>query len=136
MTEQKIAVIGCGVWGRNIVRNFYNLNVLDTVCDIDEENLKKVTEQYPGVKVTKDHYIGIMNHTLVEDEKDKVDCLINTIKCADLSMKESVLVIYGKGATEEDKARVRERLASEVSNLELSEVEGGQDVYDFNVALF
>ena len=30
MSEQKIAVIGCGVWGRNIVRNFYNLNVLDT----------------------------------------------------------------------------------------------------------
>ena len=54
MNEQKIAVIGCGVWGRNIVRNFYNLEVLDTVCDIDEENRKKVTEQYPGVKVTKD----------------------------------------------------------------------------------
>lgn len=54
MQEQKIAVIGCGVWGRNIVRNFYNLNVLDTVCDIDEENLKKVTEQYEGVKTTKD----------------------------------------------------------------------------------
>jgi UDP-2-acetamido-3-amino-2,3-dideoxy-glucuronate N-acetyltransferase len=54
MTEQKIAVIGCGVWGRNIVRNFYNLNVLDTVCDIDDENLAKVTEQYTGVNVTKD----------------------------------------------------------------------------------
>jgi UDP-2-acetamido-3-amino-2,3-dideoxy-glucuronate N-acetyltransferase len=54
MTEQKIAVIGCGVWGRNIVRNFYNLGVLEIVCDIDEENRKKVTEQYPGVKVTAD----------------------------------------------------------------------------------
>ncbi len=54
MSQQKIAVIGCGMWGRNIVRNFYNLNVLDTVCDIDEENLKKVTELYPGVKVTRD----------------------------------------------------------------------------------
>ena len=61
MTEQKIAVIGCGVWGRNIVRNFYNLNVLDTVCDIDEENLKKVTEQYEGVKVTKDFHDIINN---------------------------------------------------------------------------
>ena len=89
-----------------------------------------------GVKVTKDHYIGILNHNLVEDEKDKIDCLIKTIKCDDLSMKESALVIYGKGATEEDKAKVRERMASEVSSLELSEVEGGQDVYDFNVALF
>ena len=54
MSQQKIAVIGCGMWGRNIVRNFYNLNVLDTVCDIDEENLKKVTEQYPSVKITRD----------------------------------------------------------------------------------
>ncbi len=54
MTEQRIAVIGCGMWGRNIVRNFYNLNVLDTVCDIDDENLKKVREQYPEVKTTKD----------------------------------------------------------------------------------
>ena len=54
MKHQKIAVIGCGVWGRNIVRNFYNLNVLDIVCDLDESNLEKVREQYPGVKTTKD----------------------------------------------------------------------------------
>jgi len=53
MKQQKIAVIGYGCWGRNIVRNFYNLNVLDTVCDLDEENLKKVKELYPEVNVTK-----------------------------------------------------------------------------------
>lgn len=61
MREQKIAVIGCGVWGRNIVRNFYNLNVLDTVCDIDDENLNKVTQEYEGVKTTKD-YNDIINN--------------------------------------------------------------------------
>lgn len=54
MTKQRIAVIGAGCWGRNIVRNFYNLNVLDTVCDMDEENLKKVREQYENVNTTKD----------------------------------------------------------------------------------
>lgn len=61
MQKQKIAVIGCGVWGRNIVRNFYNLNVLDTVCDIDEENLNKVTQEYKGVKTTKD-FNDILNN--------------------------------------------------------------------------
>lgn len=61
MREQKIAVIGCGVWGRNIVRNFYNLNVLDTVCDIDEDNLNKVTQEYSGVKTTK-NYLDILNN--------------------------------------------------------------------------
>ena len=35
-----IAVIGCGIWGRNIVRNFYNLGALHSVCDFDSENLK------------------------------------------------------------------------------------------------
>lgn len=59
--QQKIAVIGCGVWGRNIVRNFYNLNVLDTVCDIDDDNLQKVTEQYQGVNVTRD-FNDILNN--------------------------------------------------------------------------
>ena len=54
MQKTKIAVIGCGLWGRNIVRNFYNLNVLEIVCDIDEENLKKVSQEYIGVKTTND----------------------------------------------------------------------------------
>ena len=54
MKNQKIAVIGFGMWGRNIVRNFYNLNVLDIVCDLDDESLRTVQEQFPGVRVTKD----------------------------------------------------------------------------------
>lgn len=56
MSEQKIAVLGCGLWGRNIVRNFYNLNALGMVCDLDEENLAKVKEQYPNVKTTRDFH--------------------------------------------------------------------------------
>lgn len=54
MENQKIGVIGFGMWGRNIVRNFYNLKVLDIVCDLDDESLKTVREQFPGVKTTKD----------------------------------------------------------------------------------
>lgn len=54
MKKQKVAVIGCGLWGRNIVRNFYNLEVLDTVCDLDTENLQKIKEQYPDVHTTSD----------------------------------------------------------------------------------
>ena len=40
-----VAVVGCGLWGRNIVRNFYNLNALHSVCDLDEENLKMVLDR-------------------------------------------------------------------------------------------
>src|SRR5574344_985646 len=54
MQKHRVAILGCGLWGRNIVRNFYNLGVLDTVCDLDDNNLKTVNELYPEVKTTKD----------------------------------------------------------------------------------
>lgn len=61
MSEKKIAVLGCGLWGRNVVRNFYNLNALGMVCDLDDENLAKVRAEYPGVKTTKD-FNDILNN--------------------------------------------------------------------------
>ena len=48
-----VAVIGCGIWGRNIVRNFYNLGALHSVCDLDEENLKMIKELYHDINITK-----------------------------------------------------------------------------------
>lgn len=51
---KNVAVIGCGIWGKNIVRNFYNLGALHTVCDLDDENIKKLKELYPDVNFTKD----------------------------------------------------------------------------------
>lgn len=53
MGNHKFAVIGAGLWGKNIVRNFYNLGVLDTVCDMDEDNLAKIKSDYPEVNLTK-----------------------------------------------------------------------------------
>lgn len=49
-----VAVTGCGLWGRNIVRNFYNLNALHTVCDLDDDNIKMINELYPDIETTKD----------------------------------------------------------------------------------
>lgn len=54
MKLHNVAVIGCGLWGKNVVRNFYNLNALNTVCDLDEENRKNLKEQYPDVNIIAD----------------------------------------------------------------------------------
>ncbi len=48
---KRIAVIGAGYWGKNLVRNFYQLGRLDVVSDSDEEVLTKTSQQYPDVKV-------------------------------------------------------------------------------------
>lgn len=52
MKAHNVAVIGCGIWGKNVVRNFYNLNALHTVCDLDAENRKNLKEIYPDVNFT------------------------------------------------------------------------------------
>lgn len=65
MSEKKIAVLGCGLWGRNVVRNFYNLNALGMVCDLDDENLAKVKEQYPDVQTTKDFHDILNNENIM-----------------------------------------------------------------------
>lgn len=51
----KVAVIGAGTWGRNLVRNFYNLESLYSVCDLDDELLCKVSSEYEGVKCICDY---------------------------------------------------------------------------------
>ena len=61
----KVAVLGAGIWGKNLVRNFYNLNYLHTVCDMDEDNLKMVEQNYPDVKRTKD-FNDILNNPNID----------------------------------------------------------------------
>lgn len=46
MHKIKIAVIGCGYWGKNLVRNFAELGVLTSVCDSNVELAKSAANQY------------------------------------------------------------------------------------------
>jgi len=44
-----VAVIGGGYWGKNLVRNFYNLNSLKLVCEKSETLLSSLQDQYEGL---------------------------------------------------------------------------------------
>ncbi len=55
MMKRNIAVIGCGYWGKNLVRNFYELNALHTICDIDEDRIKSFQEKYPDIAISYDY---------------------------------------------------------------------------------
>ena len=46
-----VAVIGSGYWGRNLVRNFFDLNALSVICDTDPKNLQAFGEQYPRCRM-------------------------------------------------------------------------------------
>lgn len=52
MTDDlRIAVVGAGYWGRNLVRVFHELGVLDTVCDQSPEVGAAAVEGRSGVRV-------------------------------------------------------------------------------------
>lgn len=51
----KIAHIGAGYWGKNIVRNLAELGVLATICDSDADLLKGYGKQYPKAKLCSDY---------------------------------------------------------------------------------
>jgi predicted dehydrogenase len=49
-----VAVIGCGYWGKNLVRNFVQLGRLSLVCDVTEGSRQTALEIAPDVPVVDD----------------------------------------------------------------------------------
>jgi UDP-2-acetamido-3-amino-2,3-dideoxy-glucuronate N-acetyltransferase len=47
--ERNIAVIGLGYWGKNILRNLYELQVLHTACDSNIDSISQWKEKFPGI---------------------------------------------------------------------------------------
>ncbi|HOP07599.1 MAG TPA: Gfo/Idh/MocA family oxidoreductase [candidate division Zixibacteria bacterium] len=54
---KNLAIAGVGAWGKNLLRNFYNLGggSLVLACDQDEGRRKWVKATYPGVDATADY---------------------------------------------------------------------------------
>jgi len=48
-TKKRIGILGCGYWGKNLIRNFADLGVLQAIGDIDRDKLKSFGERYAGV---------------------------------------------------------------------------------------
>jgi len=46
-----VAIVGSGYWGKNLVRNFYELGALKLICDKNETLLDQFKEQYPDLDV-------------------------------------------------------------------------------------
>ena len=47
-----VAVLGCGYWGQNLVRNFAQLGALTLVCDPAESGRTRATQIVPGIEVS------------------------------------------------------------------------------------
>ena len=53
----KLAVIGCGYWGPNLIRNFFQSNRVRELicCDLDQKRLDRMKNLYPAIKGITDY---------------------------------------------------------------------------------
>jgi UDP-2-acetamido-3-amino-2,3-dideoxy-glucuronate N-acetyltransferase len=49
----KIACVGGGYWGQNLIRNFHQLNALQTICDTDRGTEEHFRARYPEVAFSR-----------------------------------------------------------------------------------
>jgi predicted dehydrogenase len=59
----RVGIIGYGYWGPNLVRNFNTAegSQVHTVCDMNQQSLKKVRKSYPDLNTTTDSEALIKN---------------------------------------------------------------------------
>jgi predicted dehydrogenase len=56
-TDTGVAVVGCGYWGPNLIRNFFETTHcrVQAICDSSTAQLKKMSLRYPSVALTPDY---------------------------------------------------------------------------------
>lgn len=57
-TPVRVAVVGCGYWGRNLVRNFSSLGALSAVCDASPDCAREQSERYQTRAMSFDEAIA------------------------------------------------------------------------------
>jgi len=55
MVKLNVAVVGCGYWGPNLIRNFHQLTNCNmyACCDLADDRLERIKSLYPSIHVTK-----------------------------------------------------------------------------------
>jgi len=61
-----IAIVGCGYWGPNLIRNFYQTNDVKVsyVCDSNKEKLKNIKKLYPDIKLSESYSEVLQNEDI------------------------------------------------------------------------
>ncbi len=62
--NRNITVVGCGYWGKNLVRNFAQLGALHTICDANPEILEKIASNYPEVNTESEYSRVLQNEEI------------------------------------------------------------------------
>ncbi len=137
---------------KSVVQAYSAMKMADFDNSI-EENIKVMEEQMSsvvsleisksirdsknnGVVIKKNDFIGIMDGNIVSHDKAIIPATRKMMKLVpNMDDKAIITVFYGKNATEKMKSDLKTALEKEYPMMDILEVEGGQPVYHFVIAI-
>ncbi len=116
MNEKNVAVLGCGYWGQNLVRNFHRLGALRLVCDPSESARARVESIAPGTEAvpdfeaafSRDDVRAVVIATPAETHHDLTMRAIAAGK--DVFVEKPLALVYEEGAAMRDAAEKNGRV--------------------------
>ena len=88
-----------------------------------------------GVAIEKGHYIGFTNKRMLVSDPERTGAGFALLEAMEADDYEILIAIYGKDVTAAEKEMFRNSVSARFSDVELYEIDGGQDVYDFLLIL-
>lgn len=103
---------------------------------IDGEITKAVRDvTIDGKNISLGDYIAISNGSIVAVEDNAEDAVISMLEATDIELCEIITLFIGAHVSEEKRIELTERLNDIYDEFEIVIYEGGQDVYDYLVAV-
>lgn len=102
----KVAVVGCGHWGKNLIRNFHELGALAAISDSDAERAAAMSQQYevPALPIRQILDLDVIDSLVIATPVEAHASLA----CLALEANKHVFVEKPMALTLEDARRIRD----------------------------
>lgn len=88
-----------------------------------------------GISINDGDYMAFSGGRLVSATKDRTEAVIQALESADTDLCEIITLFTGKNVSEEERVQLTELIQEKYEDCEIVVYEGGQDVYDFLIAV-
>jgi dihydroxyacetone kinase-like predicted kinase len=88
-----------------------------------------------GVEIKNNDFIGFSGKNMLSSNADKLEAATEMLTKLEAASHEVMIAIYGNSATTEERKEFRRIAGEKFPRTELYEIDGGQDVYDFEIIL-
>ena len=84
-----------------------------------------------NVEISADDYIGFTDKEMLVSNNDKMLTALSLLEKLELANCEILIAIYGSNITEEEKNIFKSKVSEKFPRVEVCDIDGGQEVYDF-----